>query len=175
MIRRRSNPRYNKSNKINEYPSLIKLINRENIKNIESYDDLKLTFELYKKENYKPWADDHEISIGLKGRPAYCIYFIINPFTKFTKIGLTKNIQNRIADIDNASGQRNVVFLAIYPSQNELSSIELEKFFHKYFNSRRVIGEWFDLYLEDLKNIKRLVNFMIDDFLTESDFNLTLI
>jgi hypothetical protein len=58
------------------------------------------------------------------------------------KIGITNNIQRRIAELQNASGcEIDVEFLAPLADNAQ----EVEAILHKEFKDYRGIGEWFNL------------------------------
>lgn len=70
------------------------------------------------------------------------VYFVYDKRNKRTKIGKSKNVINRIQSLLTA----NPDLLLIYYTSNYS-----ESYYHELFKNKRIIGEWFDLDLNDYK------------------------
>jgi hypothetical protein len=83
------------------------------------------------------------------GKPLMaCVYFIKNKYSGLTKIGATKKIERRFAQLVTAFKHVGM------PADLSLSGLAptypqyllgAEKFFHNIFNDKRMFGEWFDI------------------------------
>ena len=77
------------------------------------------------------------------------IYIVYNETSKLTKIGITEDIERRVAQIENGCG--NKIHLVSYA--NVPHAPEIERFLHATFMCFRGSGEWFML---DGKGIEHL-------------------
>ena len=79
------------------------------------------------------------------------VYLFFNPVSKLYKIGKTKNLHRRRAQIQSISGCVTEIVIAFSPQSNCDESIELiESLLHRFFWDRRKKGEWFDLSTRDV-------------------------
>ena len=74
------------------------------------------------------------------------VYVLVNPDNHRVKIGITENIEQRLLSLKHASGSEIYVY---YLSKWLYSATALEKNAHKHFQSRRYIGEWFNISPEE--------------------------
>jgi predicted GIY-YIG superfamily endonuclease len=83
------------------------------------------------------------------------LYVIKNNNTGLYKIGITKNIRQRFAQLRTQSGcDLNLTFNILFEQgYDEITSIA-EKYLHEYFKDKRVKGEWFNLNPRDLVKIR---------------------
>lgn len=108
------------------------------------------------------------------------IYLVHIKGSNFYKIGYTKNVIKRLATLQTA----NALELVIVERFFSLNARYLEKEIHKYYESQRVRGEWFQFSEEQVKNFVSTINNLdkggdeyiqevieIDGFITE-DFLL---
>jgi hypothetical protein len=66
------------------------------------------------------------------------LYFIYNPYTGLVKIGISNNVQARIASLERAAGVR----LELLSFVDDAAAFELE--LHDAFYASRAVGEWFE-------------------------------
>jgi len=83
------------------------------------------------------------------------VYVLFNCATKLYKIGITENIKAREKQISNQSGCYidRVVYIRLHVDYDE-SAKYLEGMLHNFFESKRKIGEWFNLDLKCLLAIR---------------------
>lgn len=77
-------------------------------------------------------------------RPAveyHCVYFLRSSASGLIKIGHSRNINKRLANLRTGSHESLELICQIPTGR----AVKLEKFLHAYFDSRRVRGEWFEL------------------------------
>ena len=67
------------------------------------------------------------------------LYLLYNPTTKYTKIGITENLEERIIKLENTCGCN--LKLISYAEIDH--AFETERFLHATFDNYRVKGEWF--------------------------------
>jgi hypothetical protein len=72
------------------------------------------------------------------------VYFVYDKVTKYTKIGKTNNINNRLKSL--SVGNINLRLVYTTDKNNEL-------FYHKKFKNKRIIREWFNLSVDDYKSV----------------------
>jgi hypothetical protein len=97
------------------------------------------------------------------------LYLFRNPFSGLCKIGVTNNPQGRLMQLKNASGMEVQPLIVL---QCEIDYDEhpkyIESFLHKFFAAKRKFGEWFDLHIKDILEIKNLIyslgGYYIDDY-----------
>lgn len=107
------------------------------------------------------------------------IYLVHIKGSNFYKIGYTKNVIKRLATLQTA----NALELVIVERFFSLKARYLEKEIHKYYESQRVRGEWFQFSEEQVKNFVSTINNLdkrgdeyiqevieIDGFITEDFF-----
>lgn len=74
------------------------------------------------------------------------IYVIKNPFTEYIKIGVTQDVPKRVKQLQTGAG---VELELVYKSMICSNAFEVEAKAHKYFEDRKVFGEWFDVKVVD--------------------------
>lgn len=79
------------------------------------------------------------------------VYLICDPGNDWFKIGVTTGkIENRIKELQTGNGSELFIkdyFKCDYP-------FKLEKMLHAKFMSKRVMNEWFNLTIDDIKQFK---------------------
>lgn len=78
------------------------------------------------------------------------VYFIGANDIKMVKIGKSKNVEQRIKDLQLASPVA-LSLLLLIPYESEEDAYKAEREFHHTFNEYRTVGEWFNI-KGDLKN-----------------------
>jgi transcriptional regulator with XRE-family HTH domain len=78
------------------------------------------------------------------------VYFIGANDIKMVKIGKSKNVEQRIKDLQLASPVA-LSLLLLIPYESEEDAYKAEREFHNIFNEYRASGEWFN-FKGDLKN-----------------------
>lgn len=106
------------------------------------------------------------VSIFTSGGRCEAVYLIYNFHTKLTKIGKSDNHRNRFDQLRTGSGCELILLsCAELEPGYDVSSDYLEKYLHKYYKKKRVVGEWFNLTMRDCLNI-------IDVFEIEASVNV---
>ncbi len=75
------------------------------------------------------------------------IYLTKQTATNFFKIGITKNINTRLKQLQIGSG----ISLEVIHTFSTKYNYKLEATLHTHFNSKRINSEWFELTPEDEK------------------------
>lgn len=70
------------------------------------------------------------------------VYVIRNTETDRIKIGITENIKERLANLQNSAG---CVLCVEFVSNKCFNSFEIERKVHEILKDRRYIGEWFNV------------------------------
>lgn len=105
------------------------------------------------------------------------IYVFINPVTGLCKIGITNNPRTRISQISNSSGMKvkSLIELELQVDYDEPPKY-IEDYLHRYFKAKRKTGEWFDLSVRDIVQIRQLFwqieGIMIWDYVKENIHHL---
>lgn len=100
------------------------------------------------------------------------IYLFRNPLSKLCKIGISNNPTVRFQKLQTESGIKLQKLLILELEINYDESPEyIEKYLHNYFKNKRVIGEWFNLSIKDIIQIRNLFYCIegdwIEDYLKE--------
>lgn len=69
-----------------------------------------------------------------------------------TKIGIAKSISSRIASMQTGNPYE-IILKAEYRVESEVKARELEKELHTKYSSKQLVGEWFNLDTDDIKEI----------------------
>ena len=95
------------------------------------------------------------------------VYIVFNPANKLYKIGITNDFERRFAALKNQSGcEMRGVFLLELCTWESPSAKSHEKVLHGFFKHKRNLGEWFNLSLRDLVQIRDLFfNITANDFI----------
>ena len=83
------------------------------------------------------------------------VYVIYHPYTALSKIGRTKNINERLNALQNSNGVRLKLVLLHNTPEYELEEVAL----HAVFKAKRRLGEWFDLTKDDYDKV---INVMLN-------------
>lgn len=84
------------------------------------------------------------------------VYFIYDERNHLTKIGKTKRLRERCENLMRKN-RREMIFLFAFDLKNcHCDRHRLELYLHKFFESKRVSGEWFNLSRKDIFDILRL-------------------
>jgi hypothetical protein len=99
--------------------------------------------------------DDMLLDKSLEENQFAFVYFIRNTETGYVKIGKTKDIQKRIKDIERTfhflgQNKNKLVLEAIVLCPLYINSKKLEKYFHNYFESYHINGEWYDVSFDEI-------------------------
>lgn len=90
--------------------------------------------------------------------PKY-IYILLNETTNFVKIGITKNTDRRIRQLELSSGCK---LKTIFISDEYFKAALIEKSFKTFFKSKQQEGEWFNITPEIAVNkLKFIINNLI--------------
>lgn len=69
-----------------------------------------------------------------------CVYFITTQSHTGIKIGFSKNVKNRLKQLQTANSEKLEVLYII-----ENATMDTERFYHKYFSEvYNIKGEWYD-------------------------------
>lgn len=80
---------------------------------------------------------------------SHIVYLMQNLGNDLVKIGLTNDVYRRWYELRRAYSQYVFVRYAL-EVKNRQAAFELETALHRYFSSRRKMGEWFDVSLSDV-------------------------
>lgn len=80
------------------------------------------------------------------------VYVLTTFDFKYTKIGMAKNIKQRMSNIQSGCP----FTLSLYLGAHAPNVRDIEKYLHDYFSSKNIRGEWFSL---DYDDIDELLNF----------------
>lgn len=99
--------------------------------------------------------DDMLLDKSLEENQFAFVYFIRNTKTGYVKIGKTKDIQKRIKDIERTfhflgQNKNKLVLEAIVLCPLYVNSKKIEKYFHNYFESYHINGEWYDVSFDEI-------------------------
>lgn len=99
--------------------------------------------------------DDMLLDKSLEENQFAFVYFIRNTETGYVKIGKTKDIQKRIKDIERTfhflgQNKNKLVLETIVLCPLYVNSKKLEKYFHNYFESYHINGEWYDVSFDEI-------------------------
>ena len=87
------------------------------------------------------------------------VYFILNSETKLIKIGCSKDINKRYKDLQSQNEHLGYTSKLILLDKILVENYyDLEQYIHSKFSNKRVINEWFDISVEDIKDIKEQLN-----------------
>ena len=110
--------------------------------------------EFYSQELPYP-LDDNQIFDN--DNQARYVYLFANPVTKLCKIGITKNVRDRFMKLRNSAGVNLISLIVLDLEFNyDEKAILIEEILHKYFKEKRKVGEWFNLNLKDIIEIRNL-------------------
>lgn len=111
-------------------------------------DDYDKHFNIYAR--HKPPLQ-HFVEPPLSIHDNTNIYVVICDITKYYKIGIAKNVKNRMQQIRNANPGARLLFSI--PD----CSYGIEQSLHMHFKDKNIAREWFDLTESDLQQIPELV------------------
>ena len=108
-----------------------------------------LVDEFIKKVNYP----NHTKS----GDDCRFVYLFKNELSGLYKIGVTDKPKTRLNQIKNQSGMvvELVILIELLPDYDE-NAYFIESFIHDFFKEKRKFGEWFDLNVRDVIQVKNL-------------------
>ncbi len=84
------------------------------------------------------------------------VYIIYNSYTRLSKIGITKRVNDRVEALERANGVELDVYFTTPPIRN---AYKVEQSIHKRYASNRRLGEWFDV---DRHKIRKSLEGLID-------------
>lgn len=97
------------------------------------------------------------------------VYVVFNNVTNLTKIGITKNIKNRIRSLETSSGVNLDLLLAIdlQEDYDEKAGL-IELMLHDFYKNKRGVGEWFNLNVKDVIQIRTLFYFIYGEMVYDN-------
>ena len=125
------------------------------IKYVTSTINKKNATKLSEKWVLRNLIEDMLLDKSLEENQFDFVYFIRNTETGYVKIGKTKDIQKRIKDIERTfrflgQNKNKLVLEAIVLCPLYVNSKKLEKYFHNYFESYHINGEWYDVSFDEI-------------------------
>lgn len=84
------------------------------------------------------------------------VYLVYNQITKSTKIGFARDMNHRLSGLQNGAGVKLYILLVLELGDDWDDPKDIEKFLHKYFKHKRTFGEWFNLSIRDIVEIRGL-------------------
>lgn len=91
-----------------------------------------------------------------RGHDSDSVYLFLNESNLLCKIGISGDTRSRLKQVQSACGQPIRVLLSIKLSSYDEDCKVVEDALHFYFKSKRRHGEWFDLNLKDVIEIRSL-------------------
>lgn len=89
--------------------------------------------------------------------PDQWCYLICCPQTKMCKIGISARLRDRMLHIQSGIGMNIKLLIAIEPEVGyDESAAKIEEFLHRYFRNKKCNGEWFNLTIKDILEIRQL-------------------
>lgn len=79
--------------------------------------------------------------------------YILENVENFYKIGYSKNPQERVKQLSTGNSSE----LRLLKTFETKYDSKIEAYLKRYFNSKKIKGEWFDLSKEDIKKIDSLI------------------
>jgi hypothetical protein len=106
----------------------------------------------YQKDIPYPLKEFQRVPQGLEHT-----YVFYNPSNKTYKIGTSKNVRRRRRTIETMSGTELYILLDIelLEGYDERGAL-IESYLHKFFKDKRLDGEWFNLSVRDIIQIRNL-------------------
>ena len=94
---------------------------------------------------------------------------MFNNVTNLNKIGITKNIKNRIRSLETSSGVNLDLLLAIdlQEDYDEKAGL-IELMLHDFYKNKRGVGEWFNLNVKDVIQIRTLFYFIYGEMVYDN-------
>ena len=88
----------------------------------------------------------------------YSVYIVTDPLEHFTKIGMTKDMKGRLADLQTGNPIELIV-RTMWDFCTEQSAKDFERAIHKKYQQYRIRGEWFsDITKQEIKKIDNMYN-----------------
>lgn len=117
-------------------------------------------------EDYRKATYPHHTFCSAEMR---CVYVFFNPLSNFSKIGITNEPKTRLRHLQRQSGINihQLILIELEPGYDETAP-HVEEFLHRYFKAKRKIGEWFDLSVRDLIQIRALFYHIEGDYIWDS-------
>ena len=97
------------------------------------------------------------------------VYLFYNADNKKFKIGKSNNFLRRRREIQSTSGSviYNVITLQLEPGYDETNGF-IEKKLHEFFKDKREVGEWFNLKVRDVLQIRDLFYCIYGEDMTDN-------
>lgn len=121
-------------------------------------DQLNENIEIKHKQEYEEWHKQQKENKKEKNRIIAQIY-IIECNGRY-KVGMSKNIENRLKQLDNRPFPCNIIF----KSSDTKYAYEIEQEIHFRLTKRRIKGEWYDMPQEIVEKVKNEIEFLIDKY-----------
>lgn len=88
-----------------------------------------------------------------------CIYLIYNPLTQLSKIGITANVNQRVAQLSSSGGcELELINTAEFWAEIDEPAGYVEQFLHSIFKEYRVRGEWFNFNEQQINRVSSFIN-----------------
>ena len=97
------------------------------------------------------------------------VYVVKNESTGLYKIGRSQSVEKRIRSLETTSGCKMLLIAKLEIKTREYFVVnDAEMLYHKMFDDKRKIGEWFDLSGEDIKKLVKDQSFGYWELLVSS-------
>ena len=131
------------------------------IKEAQTQEIASSKYLKYKELKYSLWGSEKEtktkeekrkirLQIKQLEKNTTYVYILFNPLNNLFKIGKTEHIKPRLANIRTISGIHFILMVRCDINIQSLENTFYESILHKFFKSKRRIGEWFELNKIDL-------------------------
>lgn len=78
----------------------------------------------------------------------YCTYFLTDG--EYVKIGVAASLPNRVKQLQTGN-PRKIKAMFVIPAAVQSDSLKTERKLHEYFGKKKVLGEWFDIDADSIK------------------------
>lgn len=100
------------------------------------------------------------------------VYFIEDSGLKdCIKIGRTNNLEKRLSTLN--TGNSSKLIIRKYITCDNISYVKMERLLHKYFESNKKINEWFNITINQINSVLKIVNLGL--FLRSKNINTSIL
>lgn len=99
----------------------------------------------------------------------YCVYFITDG--NYIKIGVAASIPSRVKQLQTGNPNRLSV-LYLIDAKTQIEALRIEQKYHKFFEKKRKLGEWFDLKEKDLLKSEKQLGYTLKKAISRFDFDV---
>lgn len=115
---------------------------------------------------------NHYIEQGRKAlieNTKYCVYFITDG--NYIKIGIAASIPSRVKQLQTGNPNKLSVMYLI-DAKTQIEALRIEQKYHKFFEDKKKLGEWFDITDKDLLNSEKALGHTLKRAISRFDFDV---